>query len=79
MFLTIGATTTNPEVSRFLITLDDQFRCVVELARKFGYLIGARVLPAFKFSCFLEFSGSSLAKQQKENDTNFPTERWPDG
>ena len=56
MFRTIDVTTlANPEVSRFLIILDHKFRCPVELASKFGYLVGAGVLPAFKFSCCYGF------------------------
>ena len=58
-----SAGTTNPDVSRFLITPDDKLRCLVEVACKFGYLFGAGVLPAFKLSCVWHFSRSSLAKQ----------------
>ena len=62
MFQTLGTTIPNPDESRFLITLDDEFRCPVELAYKIVYLVGAGVFPAFKLS-YLEFSGSSLANQ----------------
>jgi hypothetical protein len=75
----IGATTTNPEGSRFLIGLDDEFRCLVELARKLGYLIGARVLPAFKFFYYLSFRGHHWESKEKAQATNFPTVPWPCG
>jgi len=63
MLFANGAKTTNSDVSRFSITLDDELGCLVELACKFGYIIGAGVLPAVKFYYFESFSGSSLTKQ----------------
>lgn len=52
MLRTAGVTTTNTNVNRFLVTLDDEFCCLIELARKFSYLVGGGVLPAFKLPYF---------------------------
>ena len=57
MFRTINTRTSNLDVCRFSITLDDMFRCLIKFPCNSGYILRARVIPAFKFPCF---GGSSL-------------------
>ena len=52
MFRTIDTTTSNLDVCRFSITLDDTFRCLVKFPCDPGYILLAKVVPTFKFPCF---------------------------
>ena len=48
----VRATISDLEINRFLVTLDDKFRCLVKLACESNNVIGAGVFPARKFSWF---------------------------
>lgn len=61
MFRTIDESTANLEVKRFLITLDDKFRCLIEFACDSSHVVGAQMLPTIEF---LYFRHSSLENDQ---------------
>ena len=58
----MGATIANLEVSWFLITLDEEFRCLVELACKISDFVCAGVLPASPCSHFVPMVSPSLCE-----------------
>ena len=66
----IDAATSDLDIGRIFITLDDKFRSLVELACILFYVFGGGVLPTCKF---FWFRGSSLMEQRKKRATNFPT------
>ena len=48
----VRAATSDLEIHRFLVTLDDKFRCLVKFACESNNIIGGGVFPARKFSWF---------------------------
>ena len=52
VFRTVDTATSNLDVYRFSITLDDTFRCLVKFPCNSGYILRAEVIPAFKFPFF---------------------------
>ena len=52
IFRNISLSTSDPNESWFLITLDDQLRRLVELPRKFCNLVRTGVFPTLELLCF---------------------------